>query len=230
MQFSIVIPVLNEAASIGKALLRLREQTVHTQAEIIVVDAGSSDDTQSIAKAFGARVLTAARGRASQQNKGAAVAVGDVLLFLHADTVLPENALEDIARGFETSSAAWGRFDVRLDSDDVRLKVVAAMMNWRSRVTGIATGDQCIFVKREVFQRVGGFADLALMEDIDLSKRLKRVSPPLCVTSRALTSARRWRANGVVRTVLLMWWLRFAYWIGISPQRLARWYGYGRTK
>lgn len=223
--------MLNEAARIDAALHALAPLR-HRGCEVIVVDGGSTDGTPERAQSLADQVLTAPRGRANQQNAGAYAAQHDLLLFLHADTELPEGADsligEAIARG-----AAWGRFDVvfgdagRPQASPARtLAVVATMMNWRSRVSGIATGDQCIFVRRDAFLRVGGFPMQPLMEDIELSRQLKRVSAPACLTALVTTSPRRWLAYGVWRTIALMWWLRLAYWLGVSPQRLACWYGY----
>jgi rSAM/selenodomain-associated transferase 2 len=222
VKLSIVVPALNEEASIGATLaaaapLRRRGH------EVIVVDGGSSDRTVAIARALDDRVLEAPRGRARQMNAGAKAATGDALLFLHADTLLPENADACVARAL-ASGRAWGRFDVRISGGKGMLAVVVALMNARSRLTGIATGDQAIFVRREAFARAGGFPEIALMEDIALSRALKRVSRPACLRERVTTSGRRWERGGVARTVLLMWWLRLQYFFGAEPERLARSY------
>jgi rSAM/selenodomain-associated transferase 2 len=170
-------------------------------------------------------VLASPRGRANQMNAGAGIARGGVLMFLHADTQLPENADRLALDGLARSRRVWGRFDVRIAGGGL-LKVIALMMNLRSRATGIATGDQAMFVTREAFASAGGFPAIALMEDIALSARLKRVSWPLCLHARVTTSARRWRQHGMLRTVFLMWRLRLSYFLGADPQRLARDYGY----
>lgn len=219
---SIVVPVLNEAATLGstlRALAALRERG----AEVIVVDGGSTDASRAQATPLAERVLSAPRGRARQMNAGAAAARGEVLLFLHADTQLPADADELIRRAM-VRGAVWGRFDVCIVGRSWVLRVVAALMNARSRWTGVATGDQGIFVRREVFERLGGFADQPLMEDIELSKRLRSVGPPACLRARVRTSGRRWEARGVWRTVFLMWRLRWRYWRGESPQSLAEAY------
>ena len=224
MNLSIIIPVLNEAGRIAVALIALqplRERGV----EILVVDGGSTDGTAEIAKRGADHVITAPRGRASQQNAGAQEALGDTFLFLHSDTQLPLDADTLIADAIDKTNAQWGRFDVRFDTHWTMLRVVATMMNARSRLTGIATGDQCIFVRHSAFAAVGGFPDLALMEDVALSGLLRRQSPPVCLRNKVTTSGRRWQNNGVWRTIFLMWWLRLAYAIGVSPARLARWYG-----
>jgi rSAM/selenodomain-associated transferase 2 len=174
-------------------------------------------------------VIVAERGRSKQMNAGAAIAKGDVLLFLHADTVLPDDALRLIAIGLASTGRAWGRFDVTIAGTDPLLAAVSAAMNLRSRWSGIATGDQAIFVRREAFEAVGGFPDIPLLEDVEISQRLKALSKPLCVRSRALTSARRWERDGVMKTIVLMWRIRFAYAMGVSPERLARRYGVERT-
>jgi len=223
LKISIIVPALNEAGGItamlaGLAPLRNRGH------EVIVVDGGSSDDTAALARRAADRVVSAARGRSSQMNAGAALAQGEVLLFLHADTRLPEDADARILQGLADSGRAWGRFDVRIEGANVCLPVIAHFMNLRSRATGIATGDQAIFVRREAFERTGGFPPLELMEDIALSHSLKRVSRPLCLADKAVTSGRRWERRGVLRTVLLMAWLRLAFFFGAAPASLARFY------
>jgi rSAM/selenodomain-associated transferase 2 len=178
-----------------------------------------------LARPLADRVLTAPRGRAAQMNAGAAAARGDVLLFLHADTQLPDDAGTLIIDGLGRSGRVWGRFDVRFMEGGL-LRLIAVMMNLRSRATGIATGDQAMFVTRVAFDEAGGFPPIALMEDVALSARLKRVGRPLCLRARVTTSARRWRKHGTLRTMLLMWRLRLAYFFGRDPARLARQYGY----
>ena len=219
---SIVVPALDEAAGIAATLQALAPLRARG-AEVIVADGGSSDGTPQLATPLADRVLHGPRGRARQMNAGAAVARGNLLLFLHADSRLPEAAdaaLHDaVARG-----AAWGRFDVHIDGRSIMLRLVAALMNQRSRLTGIATGDQAIFVRRDVFLRIGGFADQPLMEDIELSRRLRALAPPCCLRLRVSTSGRRWETRGVWRTIFLMWRLRWRYWRGASPQALAETY------
>lgn len=224
MKLSIIIPVLNEAGRIAVALIALQPLR-ERGAEILVVDGGSTDGTAKIAAVGADNVITASGGRASQQNAGAREALGDTFLFLHSDTQLPLNADDLIADALSDRAVQWGRFDVRFDDDRAMLRVVAAMMNARSRLTGIATGDQCIFVRRDEFEAISGFPDLPLMEDIALSALLKRRSAPACLRNKVTTAARRWQKNGVWRTIFLMWWLRLAYLLGVSPERLARWYG-----
>ena len=220
---SIVIPVLNEAANMVAALDALAPLRARG-AEVIVVDGGSADETATLAKPLADFVIASARGRATQINAGAAIARGNVLLFLHADTRLPADADRLIREGLAQSGRAWGRFDVAIEGRHPLLPVIAAFMNARSRLTGIATGDQAMFVTRDAFMAAGGFPAIALMEDIELSRRLKRISPPLCLRARATTSGRRWERRGVVRTVLLMWRLRLAHFFGASPESLARRY------
>lgn len=224
MKLSIIIPVLNEAGRIAVALIALQPLR-ERGAEILVVDGGSTDGTAKIAAVGADTVIKASGGRASQQNAGARQALGDTFLFLHSDTQLPLNADDLIADALSDRAVQWGRFDVRFDDDRAMLRVVAAMMNARSRLTGIATGDQCIFVRRDEFEAISGFPDLPLMEDIALSALLKRRSAPACLRNKVTTAARRWQKNGVWRTIFLMWWLRLAYLLGVSPERLARWYG-----
>ncbi|MGZ8300569.1 MAG: TIGR04283 family arsenosugar biosynthesis glycosyltransferase [Rhodoplanes sp.] len=225
MRLSIIIPVLDEEAEIAHvlaALAPLRSRGVET----IVVDGGSRDRTVALAAPLADRVITAPRGRAVQMNAGAVAATGDVLLFLHADTRLPAEADRLVLDGLARSGRQWGRFDVRISGRHPLLRVVAALMNIRSRLTGIATGDQAMFVRRDLFERVGGFPAIPLMEDVAFSRAAKRVGEPLCLSPRAITSGRRWEQRGVMRTILLMWRLRLAYSLGAVPARLAHLYGY----
>jgi rSAM/selenodomain-associated transferase 2 len=224
MNLSIVIPVLDEAAGIEAALTALAPYRARG-CELVVVDGGSRDGTLALASPLADRVLSAPSGRAAQMNAGAAVAHGDVLLFLHADTKLPANADVLIRDGLAQSHRGWGRFDVRFDQDGI-MPLIAAMMNLRSRLTGIATGDQAIFVTRAVFDAIGGFPAQPLMEDIALSSRIRRISRPAYIRAPVTTSARRWRTQGILRTIFLMWRLRLAYFLGADPARLARQYGY----
>jgi len=224
-RLSIIVPVLNEQAGIAAMLQDLSGLRARG-AEVIVVDGGSRDDTVTLARPLCDRLIAAPRGRAAQMNAGAGGARGDVLLFLHADTGLPADADRLVCDGLAASGRPWGRFDVRIDGRHPLLPLIAAMMNLRSRLTGIATGDQAIFVDRGAFTAVGGFPDIALMEDIVLSRRLKRLGRPLCLSARALTSGRRWEKHGVVRTILTMWRLRLAFFLGAEPAKLAASYGY----
>ncbi len=223
MKISIIVPALNEAEGIAAALTGLASLRKRGH-EVIVVDGSSSDKTAALSRGAADRVVAAPRGRASQMNAGAVLAQGEVLLFLHADTHLPENADARILQGLAASGRAWGRFDVRIEGKSRLLPVIAFFMNLRSRATGIATGDQAIFVRREAFERAGRFPPLELMEDIALSRSLKRVSRPLCLADEAVTSGRRWERHGVLRTVLLMGWLRLAFFFGAAPAKLARLY------
>lgn len=215
------MPVLNESAQLLVKLQAL--QPLREVGELIVVDAGSDDDSANIAAAWVDQLLQSPPGRATQMNAGAQQAQADVLLFLHADTLLPENALQQIlhavANGFD-----WGRFDVRFDQTKFVFKIIALMMNWRSRLTGIATGDQAIFMTRKAFLSVGGFPSISLMEDIAISSRLKTLGRPCCLNSKVMTSARRWEQQGVFKTILLMWRLRLAFFFGAHPDDLASLY------
>jgi rSAM/selenodomain-associated transferase 2 len=225
-RLSIIMPVLDEGDHIVAALDALADLRA-LRVEVIVVDGGSRDATVQRARLRADRVLTAARGRASQMNAGADQATGEVLLFLHADTRLPAAAELVVLSGLERSGRGWGRFDVSIAGRHWMLAVIARFMNVRSRLTGIATGDQAIFVRRDAFQAAGGYPPIALMEDIALCKRLKREGPPLCLRERVLTSGRRWETHGVLRTILLMWGLRLAYFFGADPAALARRYRHG---
>ena len=220
-RLAIVMPVLNEAAGIEQALAALQPLRARG-AQVIVVDGGSSDDT--VARAGGADfVLVAERGRARQMNVGARRADADVLLFLHADTRLPPDADRHIDAAL-AGGACWGRFDVSIDGHSRWLGVVAAMMNWRSHLTGICTGDQALFVRREFFETLDGFPDQPLMEDIEWSRRARSRSRPAVVGARATTSGRRWEQRGLWRTIALMWSLRWRYFLGADPAALARRY------
>ena len=223
MRISVVIPALNEAPQIAATLEPL--QPLRTQGhEVLVVDGGSSDGTPERALLLCDRVLSAPRGRARQMNAGAGAARGEVLWFLHADTRASAPAMDALLAALERAQTAWGRYDVRLSGAHPLLRLVETLMNLRSRWTGIATGDQGIFVRRRLFERVGGFPDIPLMEDIALSRRLKQEAAPVCLRERLVTSSRRWEQRGVARTILLMWRLRLAYWLGVSPERLAAQY------
>src|SRR5829696_4043439 len=225
-RLSIIMPALNEGEEIGPALDALNSLRA-LGVEVIVVDGGSSDATIQRARLRADHVIKAPRGRAVQMNAGAETAIGSVLLFLHADTRLPDAADILVLDGLARSGRVWGRFDVTIAGGSALLAVVTWFMNLRSRMSGIATGDQAIFVQREVFRSVGGFPPIALMEDVALSKRLKRVGRPLALRQRVLTSGRRWEAHGIVSTILLMWRLRLAYFLGADPDTLAKRYGYG---
>ena len=217
---SIIIPCLNEAAGIVYMLESLQSLRARG-AEVIVADGGSSDDTAVLAAPLADRVVHAPRGRAAQMNAGAALARAEILLFLHADCVLPPDAEQLIVMGLTGGAHQWGRFDIALDGVHPLLRIVACTMNLRSRLTGIATGDQGIFITRTLFARLGGFPALPLMEDIALSRLAKRAGAPLCLCERIVTSARRWERQGVLRTIVLMWQLRLAYFLGADPARLA---------
>ena len=223
MSLSIIIPALDEAEHIVAtldSLQPLRRRGV----EIIVADGGSSDNTANLARERADQVLTVPAGRARQMNAGAAAARGEILCFVHVDSRMPEGADGLIVDGLSRSRRSWGRFDVSIAGTQPMLRVIAQLMNWRSRLTGIATGDQGLFLTRSLFEAAGRFPEIALMEDIALTRQLKRYSPPLCIAHRLTTSGRRWEKHGVWRTMLLMWRLRLAYFFGADPDRLARQY------
>ena len=215
----IVVPVLDEARGLASHLGEL-QRFRQRGARVIVVDGGSSDDSLAIAARLADLAFVAPQGRARQMNAGAAAGAADLLLFLHADTRLPHNA-DTLVRRAMQGHAQWGRFDVAIDSPRPVMRIVEGLMNLRSRWTGIATGDQAMFVRRDLFHRVGGFPDQRLMEDVALSALLKRHGPPACLPERATTSARRWERHGPWRTILLMWRLRAAYFFGADPSKLA---------
>jgi rSAM/selenodomain-associated transferase 2 len=226
-RISVIVPTLNEAADIETALARLQPLRLRGH-EVIVADGGSDDGTAGLAQPWADRVIESVRGRARQMNAGVPAASGDVLLFLHADTRLPDDADRLICRGLEETNRGWGRFDIRIEGQHPVLGIVAWFMNHRSRLTSVCTGDQAIFVRRELFLRMGGYPPIDLMEDIALSKLLRRHSRPLRIATPVATSARRWEAGGVWRTVVLMWWLRLRFFLGASPARLQRVYDAGR--
>lgn len=216
---SVILPVLNEAECIAEALGRI--DGFH---EIIVADGGSVDGTGEPAVPLANRVVQSEPGRARQMNSGARAATGDILAFLHADTILPDRACLLIAEAATRPGFVWGRFDVRIEGRSRWLPVVAFMMNRRSRLTGVATGDQAIFVKRDTFDALGGFPDIPIMEDIALSKLLRPLAPPVCIAAPVVTSGRRWDRNGALWTIGIMSVMRLCYWLGVSPTRLARLY------
>jgi len=220
---SIVVPVLNEAANLERLLPDLLARG--PDVEIVVADAGSTDGTAALVRQCPSVTLVdGPRGRARQMNAGARASRGDALLFLHADTGLPPGAIAAIARALADPSIVGGRFDVRFTSPRWPFRLIAALMNWRSRWSGIATGDQGIFVRRASFEALGGYRDIPLMEDIELTRRLKRLGRMACLDARVTTSSRKWEREGIARTILLMWTLRLLYFVGVSPARLVGWY------
>lgn len=221
---SIIIPCLNEAAHIQAILTRLQPMRDRGQ-QLIVVDGGSEDGSLALASPLADKALVSPRGRARQMNAGMEAADGDILWFLHADTMPPVDADLRLASALSTAHHCWGRFDIQLSGNAMLLRLVEHSMNWRSRITGITTGDQGIFVRADLLRRIGGYADIPLMEDIDLSSRLKAsCGRPLCLRQRLTTSSRRWERNGIFRTILLMWRLRLRHALGADPGTLARHY------
>jgi len=221
MRIAVIIPTLNEASSIVDTLTRVRQES---PCELIVVDGGSTDGTPELARPHADRVIAGPRGRARQMNSGAQEARGEILLFLHADTILPVGFPQLLAQVLHDPHIVGGRFDVRLDAEGWPFRMIETMMNFRSRLTRISTGDQAMFVRRHIFLDIGGFPDLALMEDIEFSRQLKRVGRIACLHERVVTSARRWQRDGVSRTIMRMWVLRFGYFLGVPPERLRAFY------
>ena len=221
MFVSIIIPVLNEESSIKDLLHQL--QTYRQQGhEVIVVDGGSNDNTCSISKPLSDKVITSESGRALQMNNGAAHSENDILWFLHADTLISDKAIEKIQQALNKND--WGRFNIKLSGSNILFRVIEKMMNVRSCLTGIVTGDQGIFVKKHVFNAVNGYPNIPLMEDIEISKKLKLISRPICIKEILTTSSRRWEEKGILSTVLLMWKFRLLYWLGVSADRLSAQY------
>jgi rSAM/selenodomain-associated transferase 2 len=225
MRISVVVPTLNEEKNIAATVAAIHSLRAD---ELLIVDGGSTDQTVEICHRLGLNVFSSPRGRSVQMNLGAERATGDVLLFLHADTRLPPSALDDIRAAMTDRRCPGGRFDVRLDGDHWMLKIVGAMISFRSRVTKIATGDQAIFVRRDVFAALGGYPNIPLMEDIAFSRALRRMGRVACLHSRVITSGRRWEIEGIWRTILKMWTLKSLYLLGVSPVRLKRYYADGR--
>jgi rSAM/selenodomain-associated transferase 2 len=219
MKFSIIIPTLNEAQSIVNCLTAL--QPYRDGCEIIVVDGGSVDTTLKLARPLADKVIVSEKGRAIQMNSGANCAEGDVLIFLHADTFLPKEAFDLIVQSLDDNQR-WGRFDVKLSGGHPMLTVISFFMNWRSRLTGIATGDQVIFINKQLFESMGGYPIIPLMEDIALCKNLIKITSPVCLKAKVISSGRRWEQNGVIKTIVLMWSLRLRYFLGADPQILAQ--------
>lgn len=224
IQVSVIVPMLNEVAILPDLLAHLTHRQAQASAtvEVLLVDGGSTDDSVLVAKAAGFRVLHSARGRAQQMNTGAIQANGEYLLFLHADTRLPDQGIEHVLQAL--ARGGWGRFDVTITGSARMLRVIAWMINRRSRFNGIATGDQAMFVRRRWFERLGRFPNQPLMEDIELSKRLRHCQHPQCLRAKVRTSGRRWMEHGIWRTIFLMWRLRWAYWRGVPADQLAKWY------
>lgn len=223
MKFSLIIPLLNERENIITTLPDLQwfRQLGH---ELIVVDGGSHDDSVREAEPFADLVVSSPAGRSRQMNAGASHASGDYLLFLHIDTTIAKDCIAELDQKLSTSRHAWGHFDVLLSGRHIMFRIIESMMNLRSRLSGIATGDQLIFVSRDTFQLISGYADIPLMEDIEICRRLKRLGKPLCLSEKVMTSSRRWEMNGIMPTIIFMWRLRFSYWLGTDPRVLAKQY------
>ena len=221
MNISVIVPVLNEAKTIAATLEALLTLAPY---EIIIADGGSADRTRELAGQFQVKVISAERGRGRQMNRGAGEASGDVLLFLHADTRLPTSALNDIKAALSEPRYLGGRFDVELAGEHWLLPLVGRMISYRSRLSKVATGDQALFVRREVFERMRGFPDMPLLEDIAFCRTLKRLGDVACLRSRVITSARRWEVDGVWRTIFRMWIIKLLYLAGVSPARLKQFY------
>jgi len=223
---SVIVPMLNEAATIASTLAALRLGA--PEAEILVVDGGSIDASVATARPLCDTMIASSRGRARQMNAGARASHGDILVFVHADTIVPTTFAADIATALSDPAVVGGRFDVRLDASAIPYRVIGAMISLRSRISRTGTGDQAIFVRRAVFDRLGGFPELELCEDLEFSRRLKRVGRVACLRAQVTTSARRWSRDGVVRTVVRMWLIRAMYLLGVPPARLKRMYSDAR--
>lgn len=225
IQLSIIIPVLNEAEVIAENLEYLQKITADVEAEIIVVDGGSTDNTPTIANPLADHVISSPKGRALQMNAGTDIASGQYLLFLHVDTRLPSKAFPYLFPSFSSlTPVSWGFYQTELSGKAFAFRVIETMMNWRARLTHVATGDQCLFVKKSLFDQLNGFAAIPLMEDVDMSKRLRRCGSPYMVKQAAVASSRKWEQGGIVKTVCLMWYLRALYFFGVSPEHLVNKY------
>jgi len=225
LSIAIIIPVFNEGAVLPELIRRMQSMDAD---ELIIVDGGSRDDSCRILEASGARWLKSGPGRAAQMNAGAEVCSSDILLFIHADTIISCSNISAVCETMNDDSYAGGRFDVRLSGDAFPFRIIEQLINARSRLTGISTGDQCLFVRRSVFERMGGFPNQPLMEDIEFSKRLKRHGRVACLRQKVTTSSRRWERHGIVATVWLMWKLRFLYWLGVPAEQLSQMYRQAR--
>jgi len=223
MKISIVIPTLNEATDIQTTLALLQPLRKRGH-EIIISDGGSTDDTIKLSTPLADKIIRSTKGRANQMNAGAKETTTDILWFLHADTQLPKSADKYIIQAMNNKNTIWGFFNIRLSGHHFLFRTIERMMNLRSKLTGIATGDQGIFIQQEYFEKLNGFAEIPLMEDIEISKRLKKISSPICLNQKLTTSSRRWETYGILRTIILMWKLRLAYFFGTSANKLARKY------
>jgi len=218
MFISIIIPALNEEDSI-KPLLQQLQKIREQGHEVIVVDGGSADKTVSLSELLADKVIASSAGRAIQMNKGASGSKNDILWFLHADSLIPEDAIKHIQQAL--NNKPWGRFNIHLSGKNIVFRIIGSMMNLRSCLTGMVTGDQGIFIDKLLFNKTGGFPNIPLMEDIAMSKNLNKISRPACVKVKLITSGRRWEKNGILSTVFLMWKLRFLFWIGVSADKIA---------
>ncbi|HVA68293.1 MAG TPA: TIGR04283 family arsenosugar biosynthesis glycosyltransferase [Candidatus Binataceae bacterium] len=222
IRLSVVVPMLNEAAAIAATLAAIRSGA--PGAEIIVVDGGSADSSRARARPLCDRLIETTRGRARQMNAGAVSADGDALAFVHADTAVPRSFGADIEAALEDARVVGGRLDLELDDPALVFRIIGKMISLRSRISRTGTGDQAIFVRRATFERMGGYREIELCEDLDFARRMKRLGRVACVRSRVITSARRWKANGIARTIFRMWLIRLGFLAGVSPARLSRLY------
>lgn len=218
---AVIVPLLNERQRLPDLIGMLRSLDAD---EVAIVDGGSSDGSEDLLEASSLHWCTSASGRAVQMNSGASRTCSDILLFLHADTRIDSSHLSAVRKAMGDSAIVGGRFDVRLSGSHPALRMIEWFINFRSRLTRISTGDQCQFVRREAFEEIAGFPEQPLMEDVEFSRRLKRAGNIACLRDKVTTSSRRWERHGILRTVLLMWKIRLLYWLGVSPERLARMY------
>ncbi len=223
--FSIIIPVLNEGDRINALIEHIHNQGFESSYEVIVIDGDPQGGTVRAIGSEGVVTIITEKGRGRQMNAGAAAASGDILIFLHVDTMLPDGALKKISRALEKQDYVGGAFDLKIDSDKLFLRYISARASLRSRLNRIPYGDQAIFLRKKYFDHIGGFKDIPLMEDVDLMRRIKKDRRKISILpDKVTTSARRWRRDGTLFTTARNQVLVALFRLGVSPGRLAKYY------